>query len=127
MMAKRLMTSPSRGICWHIVTERAPGREPVARENERNARVVPSGLTSFLVGVPRTSSWAKFFVVAFGTQMLGALALRLASRAKARPLHRPSRIMRPRIEKQIPHTAKMRWFGMTREIIRSGGLLLDLV
>ena len=39
-----------------------------------NARAVPSGLTSFLVGVLRTSSWAKFFVVPFGTQMLGALA-----------------------------------------------------
>ena len=39
-----------------------------------NARVVPPGLTSFLAGVPRTSSWAKFFAVPFGTQMLGALA-----------------------------------------------------
>src|SRR6266478_3214134 len=91
MMAKRLMTSPSRGICWHIVTEKAPGREPVARENEMSARVVPPGLTSFLAGVPRTSSWAKFFAAQFGTQMLGALALRLASRAKARPLHKPFR------------------------------------
>ena len=46
----------------------------VARENERNARVVPPGLISFLARVPRTSSWAKFFAVPFGTQMLGALA-----------------------------------------------------
>ena len=31
-----------------------------------NARVVPPGLTSFLAGVPRTSSWAKFFAVPLG-------------------------------------------------------------